>query len=107
MKKIKTLLLIVFLLFPFVAQGVTIENPLTGFGTLEEIATALINFAIIVAIPISSILFIIAAFFYLTAGANPENVNKAKSIIVWTIIGLSIILVAGGISALIRNILSL
>ena len=87
--------------------AVTITNPLTEFDTLEEIATALINFAIKVAIPISSILFIIAAFFYLTAGANPENVNKAKSIIVWTIIGLSIILIAGGISALIRNILSL
>lgn len=104
MRKIKTLLISFLLLLPFVVKGATIQNPI-GFDTLGELATALIDFALLITIPISGVLFLIAAFYYLSAGANPENVNKAKSIIVWTIVGIVIILIAGGISALIKNIL--
>lgn len=100
------IILLTLLFFPLIVSGVTIENPIS-YGTLGEVVSALVNFVLLVSIPLTAILFIIAGFYYLTAGANPENVKKAKNLIVWTIIGLAIILVSGGISTLIKNILEL
>ncbi len=103
MKKYK-IALILLLIVPFLVSAVTIENPLS-YNTFDDLVAGLISFVTIVGIAVAPILFIIAGFYYLTAGGNPANVEKAKSIFTWTVIGLAIILLASSISYLVKNIL--
>jgi len=50
-------------------------------------------------------MIMIAAFFLLTAAGNPQRVDKAKQIILWTVIGLAIILLAKGLISVLRQII--
>ncbi len=95
MKKIKIILSL--LLIPVFVSAVTIENPL-GYETFEELIEAIISFITVVGVSLAPVFFIIAGFYYLTAGANPDNIQKAKNIFKWTVIGLAIILIARGVN---------
>lgn len=111
MKKFKALLIVLLIITPFLfldasGSSASLTNPI-GYNSLEELVSALISFVRMIAIALAPLLFIIAAFYYLTAGADPENVTKAKKIITWTIIGLAIVLIAEGISILVKNVLTI
>jgi len=51
------------------------------------------------------IMVIVAAYFFLTSGGDPEKVRTAKRIIFWTFIGLIIVLLGKGIVAIIKQVL--
>lgn len=59
-----------------------------GFTTLMHLIRHLIDFALFLAMPISAALFAYAGFLYLTAGASPSNVGKAKAVFWSVFIGL-------------------
>jgi len=50
-------------------------------------------------------MIIVAAFYFLTSGGDPEKVRTAKRIILWTFIGLIIVLLGKGIISIIWQIL--
>jgi len=75
-------------------------NPLNK-DTLWEAIDALINFLVLLAFAIGPILIIYAAFLILTAAGKAEQVNKAKTIILWTLIALAIVLLAKGLPSII------
>ena len=106
----KTYLKIIFsillfsLLIPLFIGAITIENPLEA-ETFEELIENLFNFIFVVAIAIVPIMFIVAAFYFLTSGGDPEKVRTAKRIILWTFIGLIIVLLGKGIVSIIWQIL--
>lgn len=52
------------------------------------------------------IIIIIAGILYITAGGNPEQVKRAKNAILYSIVGLVIILFAFGITSFITGGLS-
>ncbi len=103
-KKIFFLTFLFFLLTPFLAGAIKFENPLVGI-TFEELIDAITDFIFWVTIAIAPIMIIVAAFYFLTSGGNPEKVSKAKKIILFTIIGLIIILLGKGIVAIIGQII--
>ena len=95
-------------LLPLVAaaQTVTIDNPLgvKDLGqAIQKIAAQLARLAI----PVAAALYIWAGFLFLTAGAKPENITKAKKTLLYTTIGLVVIFIGGGFVDLIRSILNL
>lgn len=111
MKKHKrevAILLIMFMVFflaPFLALGqVTIDNPIKH-GTFSELITAIIRFIRNIALVAAPIIFVIAGFMYYLAAGNPEQVKKATDLIKWAVIGLVIILIAEGISMVIRGVM--
>jgi hypothetical protein len=83
----------------------SITNPLQAQNltdVIKAVGSAIVN----VVIPIAVIMYVWAGFLYLTAGAKPDNINKAKDIFKWTTIGLAIVLIGGGFVDLIRSILN-
>ena len=97
-------ILLFSLLTPFFIKAVTFKNPFQNltFGKLIE---NIINFIFWVAMAIVPIVIIIAAYYLLTSGGDPEKVRTAKRIIFWTLIGLFIVLLAKAIPAIIKQII--
>lgn len=82
---------------------VEIENPLeakTLSEFLEQIATFIFNLALWLA----PVMYIIAAFYWITATGREERIEIAKKMILYTTIGLIIALSAMGLITLFKEI---
>lgn len=79
-------------------------NPLK-VCTFEDLINSIINFIFWVAVVIAPLMIIIAAFYFIFSAGDPGKVKTAKSIIFWTIIGFTIVLLAKGIISMIKGII--
>jgi len=86
------------------AQIIEIKNPLEA-ESFEDLLNTIVTFIFWIAIAIAPIMIMIAAFFLLTAGGDPKRIDTAKQIILWTVIGLAIILLAKGLISVLRQII--
>ncbi len=77
-------------------------NPLKA-KTLKEALDALINFLFFLAMALAPILIIYAAFLTLTAAGDAVKINKAKQIILWTLVAVAIVLLAKGLPSVIKG----
>lgn len=89
---------------PCETNTVCIRNPL-AFRSLEALLDAIIDFLIKIGAPLAVIMIIYAGLTWMFAAGEPEKITKARSIIIWTIVGYSIILVAKGILLVIQSVL--
>lgn len=65
------------------------------FCHLAELGDNVVNFVLFVlAVPISSLLFAYAGFLYVVQGMREDSINKAKSILIGTVVGLVFALAA-------------
>ena len=103
LKIILSILLFSFLT-PFLVEAIKI-GPIIEAKSVEEIINVIVNFIFWTALALAPIMIILAAFYFLTSGGNPEKVNTAKRIIFWTLIGLFIVLLAKAIPAIIKQII--
>jgi hypothetical protein len=83
---------------------IRIENPLTA-TSFEMIINNSIDFIFQIALVLAPLMVVIAGFLFVTAGGNSEQINKAKTMIIWTAIGFLIILLSKGIMGIIMNLL--
>jgi len=102
--KIIYLIFLVSLLIPLFIKAITFENPFANV-TLEELMNSVFNFILWVAIAITFPMIIVAAYYFLTSGGDPEKVRTAKRIIFWVVIGLIIIFLAKSIPYIIKQII--
>ena len=73
------------------ALSPSLTNPVTGVnGVLNKVS----NFIAILAGIASVIIIFLAGFMFVTSGGNPEKIKKAKSTIIYTVIGIVIIVFA-------------
>ena len=101
MRKYLSLILLIAVLVPCIIQAETvIIDPLTKHKNFQELIDSLINIIFILAIAIAPIMFIVAGFYFVTAAGEPEKINMAKKMILWTLIGLLVVMSAKGIIAL-------
>ncbi len=86
--------------------GITVEleNPLAA-DTITELIDRFINFIFYIGIVFAPIMFLIGGFYFMTAGGDPQKISKAKSIMIYTAIGLAVVLLAKGLIALIKDLL--
>ena len=104
-KKIVILSAIFCLAFPLlVLAQIEIENPLVH-KTVEELVNSIAEFIRNTSLILAPILIIIAGFYFITAMGDPKRIETGKKIILYTVIGLTIILIASGLVALVRNII--
>ena len=87
-----------------VLAQVTIQNPI-GYNSLGELIHGVVSFIRNVALMIAPIIFIIAGLMYYFAGGDPKKAQNATNLIKYAIIGLVIILIANGITAVIKDIM--
>jgi len=88
---------IVLVLIPVLIFGdvVTIDSPLK-VKTFEELLDRIIDFLFNLSIPLTTLMLLVAGFYYISAAGNPEQISTAHNIIKWTLIGFIIILCAKG-----------
>jgi len=95
-----------FAAVPVVAGAVNIEYGLddlkneAGYGnkTLGEAVGAIVNVVLSVLGLVATVIIIIGGFIWMTSGGNPDQVGKAKKLMMAGVIGLIIILLAWSIS---------
>ena len=97
------LLLLIVILVPSTTKAVTINNPL-AVDSFAELIDAIIDIIFYFAIAIAPIMFIIAGFYFVTAIDRPEKIETAKKMILWTLIGLLIVIAAKGLIMLFGEI---
>lgn len=84
--------------------SIEIENPLKA-ESFQELVDAIINFIFWAGITIAPIMFILAGFWFVTSMGDPERVRTARKIMLYTAIGLAIILLAKGLILVLKSIL--
>ena len=89
------------LLMPVLVKGVEIENPLEA-DNFGELIDTIVNIIFMFALAVAPIMIIVAGFYFITAVGEPAKINTAKQIILWTLIGLLIVLCAKGIIGLFK-----
>ncbi len=93
------------------AQAETYDNPLAGgidIATIPDFLLALVDFVLLIGVPIIVICIIYAGFLFVTGGDNEAKVAKARFVFMWTIIGALVLLGAKGIAMAVQStILSL
>ncbi|KKU82302.1 MAG: hypothetical protein UY09_C0018G0004 [Parcubacteria group bacterium GW2011_GWA2_47_8] len=81
---------------------ICIPNPLracTIAALIDDIATWLIWLAI----PITALVIVWAGVLYITAGGSSQRIESAHHALTWAVIGFAIVLVAKGVTMIIRN----
>src|SRR4030042_3375247 len=92
-------------IIPTIANGtVVIDNPLAS-DSLEDLIDGIITFIFWVATALAPLMILIAAFYFLTSGGNPQQVSTAKKIILYTLIGYTIIIISKGLIIILKDIL--
>ena len=79
-------------------------NPLCA-KSFEELLNIVVNIVFTISLAIAPILFILAGFYFVTAAGKPEQVETAKKMILWTVIGLIVIICSKGIINLFTEIM--
>jgi len=64
------------------------------------------EFLMTIAIPLSTIFYIWAAFLYLTAGGDEKKIKTANQAVLYTTIGLAVILSASALAEIVKNAFS-
>jgi len=102
--KIIIVLFLFNIILPLRTQAVTITNP-AEWTTFQELIDAILNFIFYVGVVIFPIMAVIAGFLFLSSGGDPSKIKKAKDILLYSIIGLLIILLAKGIISMLESLL--
>ncbi len=89
---------------PSKKPGASLYNPLK-FKTFGELSKTIINFIFYTSLMIAFVFLLFGAFNILTSGGVIAKVALGKSIILYTVIGESIILLSRGLVSIISNIL--
>lgn len=83
---------------------VCICNPLTT-TKFTDVVDRILNILFFVAIAVAPVMVIVAGFRFLTGGGNPETIQGARQMLVWTGVGFGIILLSKGLVIILRNII--
>ncbi len=70
------------------------EDPVT----VEDAIGIIFNAAFWLLLLVAGIFFLLGAFYFLTAGQNPDNATKGKSIITYAIIAIIVAILARGLA---------
>lgn len=89
------------------AQKVTginfnIENPIK-VKTIQEFIETLLNIVLVIGVPIVALAIIYCGFLFVKARGNSEEIKKAKSAIMYTIVGAFLLLGAWVLATAIRT----
>ena len=84
----------IFLLPVFVyAQVVSLPNPL-AVDNFSDLIDAVINWLLIISLPVVILLIVFAGFQYMVSGVSPDARKKAIDMVKYAVIGYAIMLLA-------------
>ena len=103
----KILLTLFLLLLPIgtlTGAVIKIENPLEA-ESFEALVNNLIDFIFNISIVIVPLMIIVGGLLFVTAAGNISQIEQAKKLITWTVVGFIIVLLAKGLVNLLQEIL--
>ncbi|MFH1423392.1 MAG: hypothetical protein ABIG29_00315 [Candidatus Nealsonbacteria bacterium] len=112
MKKIiTTLTLLILLAVPTIslAVGEYTEIPATSLdspGALLDKINTIGNWVFSGLLLLAAVFMVIAGYFFVTGGGEPEKVNKARQMLINALIGVAVGLASKGLVTVIMNIVS-
>lgn len=87
-------------------QNITLTNPL-GTSSFLAVLTNIINFLFTyIAIPLCTIMVLVGAFQLMTSSGEPEKISRGRKTILYAAIGFGVVLLAGGVTNIIKSIIS-
>lgn len=89
----------------FVFAGEERPPGLTSLDDVEEKLDLIANWMYTFALIVGVIMFLWGAFLYFTASDDPEKLKKAKSTLIFGVIGLVIAMLASGVPEVIKALL--
>lgn len=93
---------IVFFPFGEVRAEAALDNPLI-FNSIPEFITAVLDIVLIIVVPLIAVFVMYAGFLFVSAQGNEAQITKAKSVLLWTMIGAAVALGAKILSAAIQG----
>lgn len=86
-------------------------NPLSpnctgGGGTIEDILDKIINFLLLIAAPVAALMYVWAGWMFLTAGGDPKKIAQGKQAVLWTSIGIGVLVISKGLVLVVKDILT-
>lgn len=81
-------------------------NPLSSIK-FSDIFNRIVNFLLNAALVVAPIALVASGFMFITAGGNPEQIIRARSIIIWTIVGVVVILLSKGLMNVLGGIIGI
>jgi len=97
--------LISVLVLPVLVSAVTVENPINYNNFSDLIIKGIVPVVSTVIGGVATIMVLWAAILFLTSAGDPNRLGKAKTALMWAIIGIAVALAASGIVALIKKII--
>ena len=104
---IKLLLIAVIFFVILSGTAYALDNPL-GYSSFSKLINHIIDFFFNIALLVAPLTIIIGAFYFITAGGNPAQVQTGKTLIQYALIGFFIILISKGlINVITKDILNI
>ena len=94
MKKILLIAIIIFVVLSGTAYA--FDNPL-AYDSFAELIDHIIDFFFNVALLAAPLTIIVGAFYFITAGGDPTQIQTGKTLIKFALIGFLIILISKGL----------
>jgi len=95
-------MIVLFLTFPILVGATTdfgtggngqLDNPLgPGMNNIADLVKAVANILFKIGFLVAGIFIILSGMKFVTARGNPEELKKAKSMFMWTILGTAVLL---------------
>ncbi len=119
MKPLAIIFLVIFTFSPFAVLGteeqppeeegeeiMELPNPLPDVTSLWDLIIKITDFLRVIAYGLAPIAIVIAGYFFLFSEGDPGKIATAKKIIIWTIVGVLVIILASTLVNLLKNILT-
>lgn|SRR3989344_4361992 len=87
-----------------VGGACVIKNPLK-VNDFEALLNIVIDFIFWIGMALAPVMFIVAGLLYVTAAGNPQKTEQAKKIIIYTVIGLVVLLLAKGLTEVLKSVI--
>ena len=85
------------------ATAVKIDNPLGNINSIPDLISAILGAIVAIGAPIAVLFLIYAGFMFVTARGNDTRLAKAKETLMWTIVGIVILLGAELLSEVVKG----
>lgn len=79
-----------------------IKNPLKT-DSLVEIIDNIINIIFTIALAVAPLMIIYGGFLFVTGGGNPDQITKGRKVLMWTVVGLIVIILSKGLVAVLTK----
>jgi hypothetical protein len=89
---------------PLLAQA-QVPTPITDVDQFGDLACNIAGVIFNLAITVSIIMILYAAFLYMTASGDTNKISRAHSTVIYSVVGIVVAIIAGGLPALVYNIL--